>query len=169
MNLKYKILWIENEEDWVDSIEDQIQEYLDNLGFEFKKKLISKEDQEIDYNSWDLILMDLNLASQPNGAELISKIRNQGVYTDVVFYSSSGIDELRTKGREKELDGVYYSSRDVNLFIKKVKAVIDTTIKKVQDLNNLRGLVMAEVSELDSRMASLIKKYFILEFGISLV
>ena len=79
MNLKYKILWIENEEDWVDSIEDQIQEYLDNLGFEFKKKLISKEDQEIDYNSWDLILMDLNLASQPNGAELISKIRNQGV------------------------------------------------------------------------------------------
>lgn len=161
MNLKYKILWIENEEDWVDSIEDQIQEYLDNLGFEFKKKLISKEDQEIDYNSWDLILMDLNLASQPNGAELISKIRNQGVYTDVVFYSSSGIDELRTKGREKELDGVYYSSRDVNLFIKKVKAVIDTTIKKVQDLNNLRGLVMAEVSELDSRMASLIKKYFI--------
>lgn len=41
MRLKYKILWIENEEDWVDSIYDQIQEHLSDLGFEFEKKLIA--------------------------------------------------------------------------------------------------------------------------------
>lgn len=44
MRLKYKILWIENEEDWVDSICDQIQEHLSDLGFEFEKKLIAKEE-----------------------------------------------------------------------------------------------------------------------------
>jgi CheY-like chemotaxis protein len=162
MKLKYKILWIENEEDWVESIEDQIQEYLEDLGFDFEKRLISKEEKNIDYNDYDLILMDLNLADQPNGAELISKIRELGAYTDVVFYSAMGIDDLRAKGKEKELEGVYYSGRTPEAsFVKKVKAVIDSTIKKVQDLNNMRGLVMAEVSELDSRMASLIKKYFI--------
>ena len=162
MRLKYKILWIENEKDWVESIEDQIQDYLEDLGFIYEKKLISKEEKNIDYNDYDLILMDLNLADQPNGAELISKIRNVGAYTDVVFYSAMGIDDLRAKGKEKELEGVYYSGRTPeSSFVKKVKAVIDSTIKKVQDLNNLRGLVMAEVSELDLRMTSLINKYFI--------
>ena len=162
MNLKYKILWIENEQDWVESIEDQILDYLNDLGFDFEKKLISKEEKDIDYNYYDLILMDLNLADQPNGAELISKIRELGVYTDVVFYSSSGIEELRAKGKEKELEGVYYSGRTPDAsFIKKVKAVIDSTIKKVQDLANVRGLVMAEVSELDGKMVELIKKYYV--------
>lgn len=162
MRLKYKILWIENEKDWVESIEDQIQDYLEDLGFIYKKKLISKEEKNIDYNDYDLILMDLNLADQPNGAELISKIRNVGAYTDVVFYSAMGIDDLRAKGKEKELEGVYYSGRAPEaLFIKKVKAVIDSTIKKVQDLNNLRGLVMAEVSELDVKMMDIIKKYYV--------
>ena len=162
MKLKYKILWIENEQDWVESIEDQIQEYLEDLGFDFEKKLIGKEEEGIDYNNCDLILMDLNLADQPNGAELISKIRELGVYTDVVFYSARGIDELRAKGKEKELEGVYYSGRTPDAsFVKKVKAVIDSTIKKIQDLANLRGLVMAEVSELDEKMAEIIKKYYV--------
>jgi CheY-like chemotaxis protein len=162
MKLKYKILWIENEQDWVESIEDQIQEYLEDLGFNYEMKLIGKEEKDIAYNDYDLILMDLNLADQPNGAELISKIRELGSYTDVVFYSSMGINELRNKGKEKELEGVYYSGRTPeSSFINKVKAVIDSTIKKVQDLSNLRGLVMAEVSELDVKMMDIIKKYYV--------
>lgn len=162
MKLKYRILWIENEQDWVESIEDQIQEYLEDLGFTYDMKLIGKEEKNIAYNDYDLILMDLNLADQPNGAELISKIRDLGTYTDVVFYSSMGIDELRAKGKEKELEGVYYSGRTPETsFVNKVKAVIDSTIKKVQDLDNVRGLVMAEVSELDVRMLSLIDIYYI--------
>lgn len=161
MKLKYRILWIENEADWVESIEDQIQEHLDALEFIYKKKLISKEEQDIDYSSYDLILMDLNLADQPNGAELISKIRTLGVYTDVVFYSAR-LEDLKAKGRERELEGVYYSSRTPETsFVKKVKSVIDSTIKKVQALDNIRGLVMAEVSELDARMLSLINVYYV--------
>ena len=157
MRLKYQILWIENETDWVDSIEDQFQEYLNELGFSYERKLITKEDQGIDYNKYDLILMDLNLAGQPNGAELITKIRELGTYTDVVFYSSVGIDALRAEGKDKELEGVYYCGRTPDaIFVKKVKKVIDSTIKKVQDLNNLRGLVMAEVSELDALMEVII-------------
>lgn len=162
MRLKYKILWIENEEDWVDSIYDQIQEHLSDLGFEFEKKLIAREDKSVNYDEYDLILMDLNLAEQPNGAELIERIRNLDVFTDIVFYSSVGIDTLREKGREKNLEGVYYSGRTPeNSFVRKVCQVIDSTIKKVQDLSNLRGLVMAEVSDLDSLMDEIIRKYYV--------
>lgn len=161
MRLKYKILWIENEEDWVDSIYDQIQEHLSDLGFEFEKKLIAKE-ESVNYDEYDLILMDLNLAEQPNGAELIERIRNLNVFTDIVFYSSVGIDTLREKGREKNLEGVYYSGRTPDSsFVRKVCQVIDSTIKKVQDLSNLRGLVMAEVSDLDSLMDEIIVKYYV--------
>jgi len=163
MRLKYKILWIENEEDWVYSIEDQIQEYLDDLGFIYEKRLIGKEEEGINYNDYDLILMDLNLADQPNGAELTSKIRELGTYTDVIFYSSMGIEELRSKGKEKELEGVYYSGRTPNVtFINKVKKVIESTIRKVQDLSNLRGVVMAEVSELDEKMSDVIRHHYVL-------
>jgi len=162
MRLKYKILWIENEEDWVDSIYDQIQDHLSDLGFEFEKKLIAKEEESVNYDEYDLILMDLNLAEQPNGAELIERIRNLNVFTDIVFYSSVGIDTLRENGREKNLEGVYYSGRTPDsTFVRKVCQVIDSTIKKVQDLSNLRGLVMAEVSDLDSLMDEIIRKYFI--------
>ena len=161
MKIRYRILWIENEEDWVESIEDQIQEYLEDLGFIYERTIIAKEEKSISYNDFDLILMDLNLADQPNGAELISKIRDLGVYTDVVFYSASGIDVLRAKGREKELEGVFYSGRTPETaFVNRVKAVIDATLKKVQDLNNLRGLVMAEVSELDAMMDRILLSYF---------
>lgn len=162
MRLKYKILWIENEEDWVDSIYDQIQEHLSDLGFEFEKKLIAKEEESVNYDEYDLILMDLNLAEQPNGAELIERIRNLNVFTDIVFYSSVGIDTLREKGREKNLEGVYYSGRTPDSsFVRKVCQVIDSTIKKVQDLSNLRELVMAEVSDLDSLMDEIIVKYYV--------
>lgn len=162
MRLKYKILWIENEEDWVDSIYDQIQEHLSDLGFEFEKKLIAKEEENVNYDEYDLILMDLNLAEQPNGAELIERIRNLNVFTDIVFYSSIEIDILREKGREKNLEGVYYSGRTPEKsFVRKVCQVIDSTIKKVQDLSNLRGLVMAEVSDLDSLMDEIIVKYYV--------
>lgn len=162
MRIKYKILWIENEKDWVESIEDQIQDYLSDLGFEYDRKLIDKEEKGVNYSDYDLILMDLNLAGQPNGAELITNIRNLDVFTDIVFYSSIEIAKLREKGREKELEGVYYSGRTPeNSFIKKVCQVIDSTVKKVQDLSNLRGLVMAEVSDLDSLMDDIIRKYFV--------
>lgn len=164
MKLQYRILWIENDEDWAESVQDEIQEFIEEQGFKYDMKLLPKEEVGVRYEDYDIILMDLNLADQPNGAELIRKIRELGAYTDVVFYSADGIDSLKEKGREKELEGVFYTSRTPNVsFTDKVISVIKSTIKKVQDLNNLRGLVMAEVSELDVMMDQIIKSYFVTE------
>ena len=156
MKIKYNILWVENERDWLDSIVDDIKDFVEDLGFQFSYEVASGKSEISDYNKYDLILMDLNLASEPTGDEIIREIRAMDIYTDVVFYSASGIAAIRAKGREKELEGVYYSGRNKELFLGKVQGVIMTTIRKTQDLTNLRGLVMAEVSELDVMMGEIL-------------
>lgn len=161
MRLKYKILWIENEIDWLESIEDELKTIITtDYSFLYERTNYTKEEGAINYNEYDLILMDLNLDGEPTGDKLIQKIRENGVYTDVVFYSSGGLDAIKEKAHELELEGVYFSGRNNVEFVKKVKKVIETTIKKVQDFNNLRGLVMAEVSELDSMMEEIILSYY---------
>lgn len=159
MKIKYNILWVENEQDWLESIVDEIQDFVEELGFQFSYRVASGKSEISDYNKYDLILMDLNLASEPTGDEIIQEIRNMDIYTDVVFYSASGIAAIRAKGKERELEGVYYSGRNKELFLGKVQGVIMTTIRKTQDLTNLRGLVMAEVSELDVMMGEILSKF----------
>lgn len=165
MNLKYKVLWFDNDTDWVKSIEGQVKELIEDLGFLYESE-IQNDGSKLDnikLDSYDIILMDLNLEDEKsgNGDQLIDKIRSLDVYTDVLFYSADGLKKIKECAQEMGLEGVYFSGRNQNAFISKLQKVINTTISKVQDLNNLRGLVMAEVSELDSRMTSLVDKYFI--------
>lgn len=165
MNLKYRVLWFDNDTDWVKSIEGQVKDLIEELGFFYESEIQnggSKLDS-IKLDNYDIILMDLNLEDEAsgNGDALIDKIRSLDVYTDVLFYSADGLTKIKERAQEMGLEGVYFSGRNQNAFISKLQKVINTTISKVQDLNNLRGLVMAEVSELDSRMTSLIEIYFI--------
>lgn len=159
MKIKYNILWVENDRDWLESIAYEIKEFVEDLGFKFSYDIAIDKSGIGDYNKYDLILMDLNLESEPTGDKIIQEIRNLNIYTDVVLYSASGISAIRTAGHEKELEGVYYSGRNEILFMEKVRGVIMTTIRKTQDLTNLRGLVMAEVSELDVLMGDILSIY----------
>lgn len=162
MKLIYKVLWIENETDWLESVEEGVRTVIeDEYSFDYEQYNCRQKEDGIDYNKYDLILMDLNLDGEPSGDKLIQEIRDNGIYTDVVFYSAGGLNIIKEKARELDLEGVYFSGRDKRQFTEKVKKVIETTIKKVQDLNNLRGLVMAEVSELDAIMDEILNKYYI--------
>lgn len=162
MRLKYQILWVENDSDWAESIEDDLKEIIEGeYGLVLKWDLFSKQDDKIQYNNYDLILMDLNLETEPSGDLLIKNIRDNEIYTDVVFYSADGLQKIKQKAQALDLEGVYFAGRDKDLFINKIKAVIQTTIRKVQDLNNLRGLVMAETSELDKKMEEICFSFFV--------
>ena len=78
---------------------------------------------------------------------LIERIRNLDINTEIVFYSTAAVGTLRDEVRERELDGVYCRGR--NQITTEVIPIIDSTIRKVLDLENSRGLVMAELGELD--------------------
>lgn len=153
MKLEYKILWIDNVNAIYTDHQSTIEEHLTNLGF---TPIIEKgadyqafDKFESDLKQFDLFLLDYKLDGTQNGNEIIKNIRNEhSIYTDVIFYSTLP-DEVRQRIYDDKLNGVYYTSRDFEQFEEDVLSIIDVTIKKTQDVNNLRGLIMAEVAELE--------------------
>ncbi|HIP26282.1 MAG TPA: hypothetical protein EYG80_01335 [Flavobacteriaceae bacterium] len=165
MTLDYKILWIDDREEFFSNHKSYIEEYLENLGFDAKittyksfAEFEEKEKEATHQKIYDLFLIDLNLDHGKTGDELIIQIRGNRILTDIIFYSTSLID-VRRKVNDNDIEGVYVTSRNQTDFEEKVTDVIDVTIKKVQDVNNLRGLIMAEVAELDRIKERIIKGY----------
>lgn len=164
MDLSYKILWVEDEEAWAVSVEKSLKQVIEEkYGLIYTRTMVDHSDDTIRYKDYDLILMDFNLSDGDDGKtgdKIIQHIREFDVLTDVVFYSAKGPAYIKEKAAALGLEGVYFSDRDKDQFIDKVSKVVESTIRKIQDLNNLRGLVMAEVSELDMEMDDIIKNYF---------
>jgi hypothetical protein len=159
MRLKYKILWFENDDGTYDSFNlDEIRGPLGERGFEAEFLRMKGEEppDEIARQAQksDLIVMDFGLDGPEQGDEVIERIRNLAINTEIVFYSTAAVGTLRDKVRERELDGVYCRGRDH--ITSEVIPIIDSTIRKVLDLENSRGLVMAELGELDRLMNEII-------------
>lgn len=162
MNLTYKILWFEDQTGFVDAYVSDLKEYIENFGLKFIEPHIetdSSKTHDINYDEYDLILMDYKLSDGNKGDVIISKIRELNIYTEIIFYSASRIDELRQSIQKNGLDGVYCVSRAEASFMPKVKDIIKQTLKKVLDLNTIRGIVMATVSDFDEKMIEIIKTY----------
>ncbi|MCG8520943.1 MAG: hypothetical protein MI744_01915, partial [Pseudomonadales bacterium] len=85
--------------------------------------------------------------------EFIRSFDRQPILTDVLFYSSA-VEKVRDSMHRLGLEGVYTADRrDIET---KFDLVVDSTIKKVQEVNNMRGLIMAETSDLDQLMLEII-------------
>lgn len=161
MKLDYWILWFEDTESWLKPIAENLSLELEELGF--RLQIVNcKSGKELGdlarEPKFDLILMDYKLekidGKDAQGDELIRQIRqDHDVYTEVVFYSVRSPDELRemiyNKGR---LDGVYCFNRNDKFFQEGILKVIQTTIKKVLDTNNMRGIAMASVANCDQHV-----------------
>ena len=160
MRLNFCVLWIENDEEWAESIREEIEEAILGFGLLPELRIEPKGDDRLSYKGYDLILMDMALADGKSGDEVISKIRSLEIFTDVVFYTASGIAAVKDKARSMDLEGVYFADRSQALFIAKIKEIINASVRRLQDLVNLRGVVMAEVSELDSQMEFIVNIYF---------
>ncbi len=159
MKLEYKILWFEDIEASFNAKKRLVKRVVEGLGFVFpepRNEVDAENLDTIDFPSYDLIIADFNLANGEKGSDILNNIREKGIYTEVVFYSSQGEDYVRNELRNFQIDGVYCADRANEDFIDKVEKVIHTTVKKVQDLNNMRGLIMAETSDIDSTMFAII-------------
>ncbi|WP_339276251.1 hypothetical protein MKY59_04625 [Paenibacillus sp. FSL W8-0426] len=167
MKIGYKILWFEDDYDLIEDYQENVESYLKSLGFapsvvhekngQFLDELIQEE--------YDLILTDLNLGEYETGKILIDRIRGNQIYTEVLFYSGNQHEINNIMQQEKWIERVSVSVGIENL-IPKVKDLINLTIRKFQDVNAMRGLLMAETSELDSLMIEVIK-HLLLSFDES--
>lgn len=156
MRIEYRILWIDNAPEWVESKLDEIESYLLDFGFVLKADIKSSY-KGIDFSHYDIIAVDYHLDDDEEGVDALSLIR-QGdqIYTDILFYSQDGEPALRELMKTKRVDGVYCAERADA--IEKMKKLILTTIQKTQEINNLRGLVMAETSEVDKLTKEILLK-----------
>lgn len=159
MSLSYKVLWIDDNKDEFKKEEKALKKFIEELFFkpkiDFCEDLTSAKNY-IGIEKYDVIFSDYNI-DEEKGNDFISYIREKSVNTEVLFYS--GQNQLP----EGRLDRVTFffetgSHREERL-LKKMKDLISLTVEKLNDLMQLRGLVMAEVSELDVMMKNLVVGY----------
>lgn len=163
MRIKYKIFWVEDDNSWFKTNKDLFEDTLEDWGFklDYERAKSFEEVEEIigkgGLKEFDLMLIDLKLNNNEDeyGNRIIDLIRGQDILTDIIFYSSA-YDRIHEIMRTNELEGVYTSSRTG--LETKFEKVVKTTIKKVQEVNNIRGLLMAETSDLDVLMLDIINK-----------
>ncbi|MCW3998853.1 MAG: hypothetical protein NWE93_01280 [Candidatus Bathyarchaeota archaeon] len=165
MILEYNILWFENRTDYYELCKPNIAEYLSNLGFS-PSFFYFKDGSEIadltKRKDLDLILIDQNLRFNFRGDDLVSSLRKEGLFTEVILYSQyRDFEENITKN----LDGVYYTDREH--LEEKAQKVIEMTLRRDLDMSNIRGTFIAETIYAASQMEELITKIFQLSEPLS--
>lgn len=159
MKLSFSVLWFDDTEDYFDSLNiDWLKKEIDGWGFLPDIKLVTTPDQFAGFSPYekiDLIVVDRNLEEYGEGQDFIANLRGHAVYTEVIFYTAGNASVLWDAIREKELEGVFVSNREA--ILQKISKVGRQSIRKVLDIENMRGIVMAEVGELDRLLDEILK------------
>lgn len=163
MKLIYHVLWFEDQFDEIKGSIESFEDIISEAGFTLKiTKKTSISENDINslatnlhaYNPYDVIIFDFDLGKHSkNGIDIASSLRSK-VYTDMIFYSGKEATSLRKMLFEKEVDGVFVVARTT--FTDDVEPIIQDHIKKISDINNIRGMVMSTMSEIDRSMRDII-------------
>lgn len=168
MKLNYYILWVEDDDSWYETTSELFKQTIDEYGF-FpiieRKKTLDEVSEDLYLNglkNYDVFLIDFKLKNSTSGDSIIDLLRKTEIYTDVIFYSSDKQDVIDSV-RENLFEGIYHSDRQEieGKFIK----VFLTTIKKIEEIDSMRGLIVGETSELDSMIEENLEKFINNDFG----
>lgn len=156
MNLNYRIVWVDDTQGWVQSVEPYITEHLKENGYEPKIDFFENGadlENKCAETDLDLLIIDYHLPGE-NGDELISKVRRSGSFTEIVFYSQSwpSVKDFSA------MDGVFRCERDDA--VDRIKSVIDLTLHKLKDLGVIRGLIVTEAIDLEIKIEEMIVLMF---------
>lgn len=164
MSMIYKVLWIDDSKEYLESLDiDTIKKHIHEYGFSVTFEFRTSEaqiDMDVDGMQYDLIVIDFNITNDgKNGAEVIRSIRDNQCFTDVVFYSGRSPHELRKEALDKALDGVFFSTRDQEPLLGKICRIFDLNVKHLMSVDNVRGLVMSGVADLDTNLIKIINEF----------
>ena len=159
MKIDYRILWIEDDLSWYETTLELFKGILDDEGFVLQsdKKSNIEEIKEMLRNdglqNFDMVLIDFTLKNSDTGDEIIRIIREQEIYTDILFYSTDR-EKIADSIRKQNLEGVFTADRQT--IEEKFKKVFRITVKKVLEINTMRGLIIGETSNLDIEIENII-------------
>lgn len=162
MSMKFNILWFEDNEEWYETNKENIEEYLADKNFvaDFKRYDSTDKINEVTaIFEYDLILVDLKLDHNTKGTNAIQSIRDKNILSDALFYSSDGVDKIRSEMGMRIFEGVYFSSRDDILFENKVEQLIDKAVRRMEDIVSTRGILVDSLSEFDEKLRFVIMKF----------
>lgn len=167
MKLNYRILWIDDQiEDYIEmGIKTELETYIESLGFLpsiecFENGTLAEK--SIKDTKYDLILSDYNIqGGEEQGDVLIQNIRDGGVFTEVLFYSAQSDFDTIAKNLYRDRVSFFSLIGDESFkgFKEKAFRLIEHTVSKLQELNSIRGLVMAETSELDNSVEEILLSF----------
>lgn len=167
--MTYSILWVDDKISDFEELEiiSDIRNYIDS--FALSSNILAYDNivdakRSISENKFDLVVTDYNINNDIKGSQLIFDIRKREYLTEVLLYSAALPEYLdNTKKGDLLLDRVTYvmlGSDGYEILPRKIKALIDVSLKRYCDLTTLRGLVMAETSSLDSDVTQMLKMYY---------
>lgn len=160
MDINYKILWFEDTDESYETLSRRTERYVvkKNLRCQIER-VYGTSDFDItkyDLNSYEVLVVDLQLSHGSKGYEIIEAIRAGNYVNDVLFYSAAGVDTLERVMKDYRLEGVFLSERDNRLFMEKMRQLIDKSVRRSENVINIRGIVMDETSEFDSQMSDIV-------------
>ncbi|TXT27258.1 MAG: hypothetical protein FD134_164 [Gallionellaceae bacterium] len=160
MNLDYKILWYDDNKDYFES-RDNDRILSEILSWGFRPHITPVHDpeelsQHKPFSDFDMLIVDFDLGANVSGAKFIKSVRDLNVYAEIIFYSMKGEEALWQAVIDERLQGIYVATKPV--IDTKLLEVARHSVSKVLDLENMRGIVMAEVGDLDE----LLEKIFTL-------
>lgn len=154
MRLDLRALWIDDQPRHVASFREGIQRKLDPLGFALdvvQARSLDEVNQaagsHVHDDNIDLVLVDHDLGVAGRGEEALARVRQRFPFKDVIFYSADDRQKLRRIAFEAELDGIYFSTR-LSL-VDDTFNLIETLLRKVMDIDHMRGVVMGATSDID--------------------
>lgn len=165
MKISYKVLWIEDNFKDASYLIEGLQDNLHDIGFQLEydmretlsiEEIDQLKDQYEKYNPYDMIIFDYDLG-HTTGDQLAKKLR-ESIYTDIIFYTGKELQKLRKSLFEREVDGVFVISR--TNFNDDAWPIIENQVKKICDLNNMRGIILDEMSKIDIDLRELLSKKF---------
>lgn len=163
MHLDYRILWFEDQIENIRPYQANISSAISRLGFnpkiETREVIAGAKDPLANLPSArdvDLVIMDFKLGGGYDGASLAKRLKMTYRDTDMVFYSSESAKTLRKLIFEQDIDGVFCFHR-TNLSDRTI-GLVQSQLRKMLDLNHMRGIVMAATSDLDQAMIECLKK-----------
>jgi CheY-like chemotaxis protein len=142
MKTDFNILWIDDDKPYVQSTEKILKHWLDNFGFSLNIIWFPNEKgvfDKIKETNVELIIVDYRMP-QKKGDEVITDIRNQHLYHDIIFYSAADLPKIT-------LDGVFFVSKEDS--IKRIKELIELKLEKLIDPISVRGWIVADAIELE--------------------